>query len=263
MSSENVIPTPDQTLSPLENAGIKIKICGMKFSDNITDIATLHPDYLGFIFYEKSARFFNGTIPKLPKSVKKVGVFVNASFEEIVEKTAKYQLDLIQLHGEETPEFCLKLKRHYEVRKDEVIPAAKGILPNLAYNSQRISIIKVFSIKDHFNFNVLEPYESACDYFLFDTKGKLPGGNGYTFNWETLKNYPSTKPYFLSGGIGLEEVANITEFLGQQESKFCQAIDVNSKFEIEAGLKDTTLIKEFKNKIKPELTDFKNLSGLN
>ncbi|MEO5789816.1 phosphoribosylanthranilate isomerase [Gelidibacter sp.] len=221
----------------------------MKYQDNITDIALLQPDYFGFIFYENSSRFFDGIIPQLPENIKKVGVFVNASIEEIVEKVEHYALDLVQLHGEETPEFCEELKRciRKSIRNENTeTPAFTGIL-------------KVFSIKDHFNFEQLTPYESVCDYYLFDTKGQLPGGNGYTFNWEVLKNYPSTKPYFLSGGIGLEEVNNINEFLRKQESQFCHAIDVNSKFEIEPGLKNITILKEFKNRIKPNLTGFKNL----
>ena len=104
-------------------------------------------------------------------------------------------------------------------------------------------------MKDAFDFSVLTPYEDVCDYYLFDTKGKLPGGNGYTFNWEVLKNYPSTKPYFLSGGIGLDEVKTIKDFLQKKESQYCYAIDVNSKFEIEPGLKDVKKLKEFKNKV--------------
>nr|WP_262707985.1 phosphoribosylanthranilate isomerase [Gelidibacter gilvus] len=224
----------------------------MKYIQNITDIATLQPDYLGFIFYEKSSRYFNGTIPELPSGVKKVGVFVNATVEEIIDKVEKHSLDLVQLHGDESPEFCkelngllTKIDRDKNADKDKnlEIPAYAGIL-------------KVFSIKDHFNFDELEPYESVCDYFLFDTKGKLPGGNGYTFNWEVLKDYPSNKPYFLSGGIGLEEVNNVAEFLrspdrqaGRQESQFCHAIDVNSKFEIKPGLKDLEKLTKFKQMI--------------
>ena len=84
------------------------------------------------------------------------------------------------------------------------------------------------------------------NYFLFDTKGKLPGGNGYTFNWDVLKDYPSTKPYFLSGGIGLEEMDNVLSFLQREESKYCHAIDINSKFEIKPGLKAIEKLEEFK-----------------
>ena len=259
MRNENVINNSNQTRFHSERAKVRLKICGMKYQDNITEIATLEPDYLGFIFYEKSSRFFNGTIPQLPKSIKKVGVFVNATLEEIIEKVEIHHFDLVQLHGAESPEFCLNLKLYYKDRIDEVISVEAERLPRHANNDHQIGVIKAFSIKDHFNFDQLKPYESVCDYFLFDTKGQLPGGNGYAFDWEVLKNYPSTKPYFLSGGIGLGEVENISEFLRRQESKYCHAIDVNSKFEIEPGLKDITLLKEFKNRIKPDLTGFKNL----
>jgi phosphoribosylanthranilate isomerase len=101
-----------------------------------------------------------------------------------------------------------------------------------------------------FNFNQLEPYESVCDYYLFDTKGKLPGGNGYTFNWDVLKKYPSSKPYFLSGGIGLNEIETLKEFLKMPESQYCYAIDINSQFEVEAGLKDIEKLKKFKSELE-------------
>jgi phosphoribosylanthranilate isomerase len=115
--------------------------------------------------------------------------------------------------------------------------------------SSGVKVIKVFSIKDTFDFSVLKPYEDVCDFFLFDTKGKLPGGNGYTFNWDILKKYPSTKPYFLSGGIGLDQIENLKEFQKNDASKYCYAIDVNSKFEIKPGLKNIELLKEFKNNL--------------
>lgn len=206
----------------------------MKYQENIAEVATLQPDYLGFIFYEKSSRYFNGTIPELPENIKKVGVFVNASQEAILEKVVQHNLDLIQLHGDESPEFCTKLRSSLVDRSRE---------------KKHIKIIKVFSIKDQFNFDELTPYESVCDYFLFDTKGQLPGGNGYTFNWDVLQAYPSTKPYFLSGGIGLEETENIKKFMQGEASQFCHAIDVNSKFESAPGLKDYQKLKEFKNQV--------------
>ena len=211
----------------------------MKFKENILAVAALQPNYLGFIFYEKSARFFDGEIPLLPKSIKKVGVFVNASQDYILKRVKKYNLQTIQLHGSESPEFCKTLKDNLEIHLEQNKKISKQ-------HSNPIEIIKVFSIKEAFNFKELQPYEKRCDYYLFDTKGKLPGGNGYTFNWEVLKDYPSTKPYFLSGGIGLDEVDDMISFLSKEESKYCYAIDVNSKFEIEAGLKDEEKIKTFK-----------------
>lgn len=197
---------------------------------NPLEVAALQPDYLGFIFYDKSPRNIDVIIPSLPLNIKKVGVFVNATAEEILQKVAKYGLNMVQLHGQENPELCLHLK-------------------NLT-----IGVIKVFGVDENFDFCTLEPYESSCDYYLFDTKGKLPGGNGYTFDWEVLEDYPSDKPYFLSGGIGMENIDEILTFLYRPESKYCHALDVNSRFETKPGLKNITKIKEFKKRIENELS---------
>jgi phosphoribosylanthranilate isomerase len=194
---------------------MKLKICGMKYPDNILEVGLLLPDYMGFIFWEKSARYFDGVIPTLPNSIKKVGVFVNETAAVIAEKVLQHDLQAVQLHGKESVNFCETLRNQ---------------LPN------DIEIIKVFSIKDEFDFSVLAAFEAVCDYFLFDTKGKLPGGNGTTFDWKVLKNYPSTKPFFLSGGIGLEELEAVKEITKTKLPVY--ALDVNSKFEIEAGLKN-------------------------
>lgn len=225
-----------------ERAGVRLKVCGMKYPDNIKEVATLQPDYLGFIFYGKSARYFDSVIPNLPKSIKKTGVFVDADLEDVIEKIKKYQLQAVQLHGNESPKYCNTLrKRHSEF----ISESHHGNLKHVQID-ESFEIIKVFSIKNDFNFDLLKPYESVCDYYLFDTKGKLPGGNGFTFDWNVLNNYPSTKPFFLSGGIGLNEVESVLSFLRRPESKYCYAIDVNSKFEIEPGLKNIELLKEFK-----------------
>ncbi len=215
---------------------MKLKICGMKYHDNIEVVAELKPDYLGFIFYEKSSRYFDGEIPKLPKSIKKTGVFVDAPESVIIENVMQHNLDAIQLHGSESPEYCRSIQTMQFGNADD----------DGNYTSHDFEVIKVFSMKNNFNFSNLEPYETVCDYYLFDTKGKLPGGNGFIFNWDVLKNYPSKKPYFLSGGIGLDEIEDISEFLKKPESKYCYAIDVNSKFEIEPGLKDIKLLEKFK-----------------
>lgn len=204
---------------------MKLKICGMKYSTNINEVANLQPEYLGFIFYEKSSRFFDGTIPNLPSSIKTVGVFVNASLETIMSKIATYNLNVVQLHGQESPEYCRELRLHV---------------------TKKLEIIKVFSIKNNFDFSILKAYENHCDYFLFDTKGELPGGNGYTFNWSVLKDYPSTKHFFLSGGIGIDEIEKLKAFKTTKAATFCHAIDVNSKFEMEAGLKNIELLKKFR-----------------
>ena len=205
---------------------MKLKICGMKYPDNILEVGTLLPDYMGFIFWEKSARYFDGTLPTLHQSIKKIGVFVNANKEEIEAQVLKHDLQAVQLHGQESVAFCHELKN------------------TLANTTE---IIKVFSVDDTFDFNQLEPFETVCDYFLFDTKGKLPGGNGTTFDWKVLEQYPSQKPFFLSGGIGLDEIDLVKQILKTDLPII--AIDVNSKFEIEAGLKNKEELDRFKQKI--------------
>lgn len=224
---------------------MKLKVCGMKYPDNIEQVAALHPDYLGFIFYEKSARYFDGDIPEISKSIKKVGVFVDTDLNDVLEKTNTHNLQAVQLHGHESPDYCLELKKLHS----EFISESHNENLKQVQIDKNLEIIKVFSIKDNFDFDLLKPYEPYCDYFLFDTKGKLPGGNGYTFNWNVLKDYPSKKPFFLSGGIGLESLENMIQFQKSKASKYCYAIDVNSRFEIEPGLKHIEKLKEFKSQL--------------
>lgn len=198
----------------------------MKFSENILEIASLQPDYLGFIFYEKSPRYFQNEIPKIDATIQKVGVFVNAALHEIEEKVTLYQLDLIQLHGEESADFC-----HFLQQK-------------------KVKVIKAFNIYKEFNFNDLEKYNKSCDYFLFDTKGTNYGGNGIAFDWKVLKNYHLDKPYFLSGGIGLENIDEVIAFLTSAAAKNCIAIDCNSKLELLPGLKSTQQTQQLINAFK-------------
>ena len=205
---------------------VKIKICGMKFPENMEEIALLQPDYLGLIFYEKSTRYFENTIPNIDNSIQKVGVFVNATYAEIEEKVKQYQLDLVQLHGEERPEFCSEIEKNL------------------------VKVIKAFSIDNDFKFNTLEYYENSCSYFLFDTKGEQYGGNGVTFDWNILENYSLDKPYFLSGGIGIGNITALKKFLQKEYAKICYAIDLNSKFEIEPGMKNPETVNDFIKKIK-------------
>jgi len=197
----------------------------MKFTENIEQVSGLYPDYMGFIFYEKSKRNFEGVIPKLPKSIKKTGVFVNEYPEIVISLVEEYQLEAIQLHGDETVTYIKQLKTH---------------LPS-------IEIIKVFGIKDEFNFDVLTPFLPLVDYFLFDTKGKERGGNGVQFDWSVLDAYPYEKPFFLSGGIGLKDVLDIQKIIDSNLPIY--ALDINSKFEIEPGLKNINEVKTFKNKL--------------
>ncbi len=202
---------------------MKLKVCGMREPDNIAALSALQPDYMGFIFWALSSRYVNETTPVLDKSIKKTGVFVDASVDYIQSSISAHQLQAVQLHGEETPGYC-QLVQGFGVE-----------------------VIKAFSVKGAFDFSMLEAYENSCDFFLFDTKGALPGGNGYTFDWSLLKEYPSQKPFFLSGGIGLENTHEIKELLNTDLP--LHAIDVNSKFEVAPGIKKIEELTQFKNEL--------------
>lgn len=190
--------------------------------ENIEKIAQLAPDFLGFIFWENSKRFLNEKIPEISKDIQKVGVFVNADLDEILSKIEVFQLDLVQLHGDESVAFCSILKEKSNVK-----------------------IIKVFAVSQDFSMDVVKPFDTVCDFFLFDTKGELPGGNGVTFDWDILKKYKLSKPIFLSGGIGLNEIDEILKL-----DLPIYAIDLNSKMEIKPGLKNVDMCKEVIGKIK-------------
>ncbi|WP_448520702.1 phosphoribosylanthranilate isomerase [Rhodoflexus sp.] len=203
------------------------KICGLKDPANIAAILDkVQPDYAGLIFYRGSSRFMGELppedLPVFPSGTKKVGVFVNQSAAEISRAAADYGLQLLQLHGNEAPDFC------YEMRLQTGLP-----------------VIKAFAVGQTFDFVRLATYEQAVDFFLFDTQGKNHGGNGVTFNWELLQNYASPKPFFLSGGIGIEQATAINEL----QLPMLYAIDVNSRFEIAPGLKDVELLLRFKQEL--------------
>jgi phosphoribosylanthranilate isomerase len=186
---------------------MKLKVCGLNNRENILEVLECKPDYIGFIFYEKSPRFvgeLNANSVKWISSAKKVGVFVNESENIILDCVSAFGLDHIQLHGNESPEFCASL-------------------------GKQISIIKAFQINDDFDFTILNSYQDVCDYFLFDSKSEQFGGSGKTFNHDKLAEYKLEKPYFLSGGLSLENIKEVKE-------AYC--LDVNSQFEISTGIKD-------------------------
>ncbi len=206
---------------------MNIKVCGMR--ENISQVAALRPDLMGFIFWEPSSRYLTlNKLPELPAGIKKVGVFVDMDFEGILEHAQRYGLDLIQLHGQEPPELCVRLQEQL----------------------QDVAIIKAFAIDEAFDFHRLQAYSDCCDYFLFDTKGKLPGGNSRQFNWELLSAYESRKPYFISGGIGPDDSDALLEFLDRPEARHCVAVDVNSRFETVPGHKDIDLLKDFMTRVR-------------
>jgi phosphoribosylanthranilate isomerase len=196
---------------------IKVKICGMKDAVNIKAVAELRPDYMGFICYNKSPRYVGNEF-EVNVDVERVGVFVNESVENILRRNFK----IVQLHGDESPERCEELKE-----KD-------------------IRVIKVFSIDDDFDFKKTKEYEDVADYFLFDTKGKLYGGNSKTFNWKKLEEYDQKKPFFLSGGLNEENIKNINDLKGMN----IHAVDLNSGVEDSPGLKNIEKIKSIMSCLK-------------
>ena len=202
---------------------MRLKVCGMRDPENIRQLLQLKPDYMGFIFYEKSPRHVGEVLDEdllksFPQTTQKVGVFVNASLEYLKEQVRKYELDLVQLHGDESVDYVAEL---YAIG---------------------IRVMKAFSIGESFDFSVLGKYNPFVEFFLFDTKGKQRGGTGRTFDWSQLQNYELDVPFFLSGGLDLENIDGISELSNLP----VYAIDVNSRFEIKPGLKDIEQVKELK-----------------
>lgn len=196
---------------------LKIKVCGMKEPQNIQELLKLEPDYMGYIFYPKSARFIGDVVPeniKLPTRTKLTGVFVDASLEYITKNAVEYTLQAIQLHGKESPDFCR------EVQKLNVVT------------------IKAFGISEDFDWVSLEHYSDSVDAFLFDTKTSAHGGSGRKFNWDLLKRYQLQIPYFISGGIGPEDMDTLINFQDQR----LIAVDLNSKYETMPGEKNISLL---------------------
>lgn len=205
---------------------MKIKICGMRFPSNMLEVKMLCPDYMGFIFYPKSPRYAEPlditTLSAIPTTIKKIGVFVNETLENILTIVTKYQLDGVQLHGSELVEMCQELKE-------------AGLI-----------VLKAFPIAEAYNLKVTKKYEGVCDFFLFDTKTDAFGGSGVKFNWAILNEYQGVTPFILSGGIAPDDAEAILKI----EHPSMVGIDLNSKFEISPGLKDLPLLQEFIHKIR-------------
>jgi len=203
---------------------MKIKVCGNTDLKQLEELDNLEIDYAGLIFYEQSPRYVSKKllgkdVRNLNLSIPKVGVFVNASEEEIMKQIEDFGLDIIQLHGDETASFCNRISDH-------------------------IKVIKAFRIADlETNIDwLVNEYEEVCDYYLFDKESAgLYGGTGKKFNWELLKKSNVKKPFFLSGGISSNDADALKKF----EHPFFYGVDVNSRFEIEPGIKDLKLIKQF------------------
>ena len=198
---------------------MKLKVCGMQETENIAALASLQPDYMGFIFWEPSNRYCTTVPTDIPKHIKKVGVFVDETTKQIKEKVKLFGLVAVQLHGDESPRQCAALLNLCEV-------------------------IKAFRIGPDFDFKTLTPYQDHCTYFLFDTQGPLPGGNGTAFDWKLLAGYTLDTPFFLSGGIGLGHVEAIAEI--RKRNLPIHALDINSQFESKPGVKKIEKIEKFK-----------------
>ncbi len=199
-----------------------VKVCGMRDAENIRQLEALGIDWMGMIFWPKSKRYVSTPPVYLPQHVRKVGVFVDASLDAIRQHVEDYQLDIIQLHGQESPETLKNLKP--------------------------LTLIKAFNIATPEDLQKTEPYEGLADYFLFDTKGKSVGGNGEKFDWSVLASYQGETPFLLSGGIGSEDAQDVKTFHHPK----CIGIDLNSRFETEPGLKDITKLKQFLEAIRYE-----------
>jgi phosphoribosylanthranilate isomerase len=197
---------------------LKVKVCGMRDADNILAVSQLRTDFLGFIFYRPSPRFVGDhfVLPaNLPTSPRKVGVFVGESLDVVLGKVRDHRLDYVQLHGGESRGDCDRLKK------------------------SGVGVIKVFSVDDETDFQETTQFAEVADYFLFDTKGRLHGGNARRFDWSVLDRYEGSVPYFLSGGIGPEHVDEIVKLTDHR----LFAVDVNSGVEVRPGYKDTEKVK--------------------
>jgi len=213
---------------------MKIKVCGLTQSDQLKQVDELNVDYAGLIFYQRSQRFVlnklhSEEVRKLNLAIQKVGVFVNASEEDIMTQIELYELDMVQLHGDETPAFCKHI-------------------------SNAVSVIKAFRITKNNEQNIdwmIKPYEECCDYYLFDTnRNGAYGGTGEKFDWQILKNNKINKPFFLSGGIGFDDVEKVKGL----QHPFLYAVDVNSRFEIEPGVKNIGQVEMFVKQFKDIIT---------
>jgi phosphoribosylanthranilate isomerase len=208
---------------------MKLKVCGMKYPENIVDVAILKPDYMGFIFYPKSVRFVNihqvrETIKALRKDIFKVGIFVNHPSSEVIEICQSLQLDFAQLHGTESPEYASEIK-------------ATGI-----------GIIKVFHMDNSFDWNQVQIFSPIADFFLFDTSSNFYGGSGTKFDWELLARYHYKTPFFLSGGIDVDDIPQIKKLNHPK----IWGIDINSRMESSPGFKNIDRVQTFINELKNE-----------
>jgi len=210
---------------------MRIKVCGMTLPEQVTALDEMGVDFAGFIFYPKSPRYVGNKISaeqmrKIKGHIAKVGVFVNEPYDDMMRTVEEYRLDMVQLHGDETPFFCEKVANY-------------------------VTVVKAFRLSDNDPIDwIVRPYHDSTDMFMFDTMGAGYGGTGKKFDWNDLKAASVDKLFFLSGGIEPGDEENIKTFMKEPVAQKLFSIDINSKFEIAPGVKDVKKVKQFVEKLK-------------
>lgn len=210
---------------------MRVKVCGMTEIDQVKQLDAMGVDFAGFIFYPKSPRYVvrhltGDQVKRAKLRLGKVGVFVNAGYDDVMKQVDAYGLDMIQLHGDETPRLCEQLANY-------------------------ITVVKVFRMSENDPVDwLIRPYQDSCDMFLFDTEGVGYGGTGKKFNWETLKGVSIDKLFYLSGGIEPGDVERLKAFEKEPVARKLFAIDINSKFETSPGVKDLKKVRAFLDGVK-------------
>lgn len=205
---------------------LKIKICGMRNPRNIREISRLSPDYMGFIFYSRSRRYAGDLgardLVDLPDSIRKVGVFVNFTADDVITTCRHMGIRTVQLHGDESPEYCRLIK------------------------NSGFEVFKAFNISGKAEVKVLRDYQDSCDFILLDAAGEGYGGTGEKFDWSCLEDYEHDLPFFLSGGIGPEDADRILKLNHPK----LYGLDLNSRFETEPGIKKRDDLERFIRQIR-------------
>ena len=210
---------------------MRIKVCGMTLPEQVTALDEMGVDFAGFIFYPKSPRFIGNKIsPEKMRQIRghiaKVGVFVNMAYDELMKTAEDYRLDMVQLHGDESPHYCEKVANY-------------------------VTIVKAFRLTDNDPIDwIVRPYHEGSDMYMFDTLGAGYGGTGRKFDWNVLKKASIEKLFFLSGGIEPGDEERLKEFMKEPVAKKLFSVDINSKFEIGAGVKDMEKVKMFVKTLK-------------
>ena len=226
-------PTNNQNVSGRGRSGhgLRIKVCGMTLPEQVNALDEMGVDFAGFIFYPKSPRYMvNKISPEKMKKIKghiaKVGVFVNEPYDQMMKTVEDYRLDMVQLHGDETPFYCEKVSNY-------------------------VTVVKAFRLSDNDPIDwIVRPYHDSTDMFMFDTMGAGYGGTGKKFDWNVLRDISINKLFFLSGGIEPGDVESIKAFTQEPVAEKLFSIDINSKFEVGAGVKDMKKVKAFVGKLK-------------